>query len=190
MNDGLSLHFDELCNVFTRLRETTRPNKKRDILSEFIQNYKNSVSALSNSNTPPDTSCYPILRLLLPNLDHNRGAYGIKAVKFAKIISRILCLPPQGSEALQLINFRATDSSKIADFGDAAYWILRRRFTKRKQLSITEVNLYLDKIAQKNVDNDPSKTYLIMILWTYFPFKHFRRFRTRNVKPIYCLWPC
>lgn len=129
-----SLYFETLCKVFNKLREITQPSKKRDILSDYIMNYKSYVLLLQNTDSSLDVSCFPILRLILPDLDRDRGTYGIKTVKFAKIIIRILALPPQSSESLKLINFRSSDNSKIADFADAAYWILRRRFSKEKEL--------------------------------------------------------
>lgn len=152
-----SVYFETLCKVFNKIRETTQPSKKRDIVNDFIHNYKTCIVVLSKSDSVLDGTCFPILRLILPGLDRDRGAYGIKAVKFAKIITKILSLPPQSNESLQLINFRASDNScKIADFADAAYWTLRRRFWKRKGISISEVNSSLDKIVQKNTDNDAS----------------------------------
>lgn len=152
-----SVYFETLCKVFNKLRETTQPSKKRDILNDYIQNYKSQAVLLQKNDPSFDSTCFPILRLILPNLDRDRAAYGVKSLKFAKIIIRILSLPPQGKESLNLLNFRSTGNSKIADFADAAYWVLRKRFTKRKGITINDVNLHLDKIVQKNLDNDASK---------------------------------
>ena len=53
-----------------------------------------------------DDSFFPVLRLLLPQLDRERGAYGIKEHNLAKIYIRILGLPKEGHDALKLLNFR------------------------------------------------------------------------------------
>lgn len=46
------------------------------------------------------------MRLLLPQLDREREAYGIKEYTLAKTYIRILSLPPTGRDAMQLVDYR------------------------------------------------------------------------------------
>lgn len=46
------------------------------------------------------------MRLLVPQLDRDRGAYGAKENVLAKIYIRVMCLPPNGNDALKLLNYR------------------------------------------------------------------------------------
>ncbi len=53
-----------------------------------------------------DDSFYPILRLLLPDLDHDRGPYGIKEFTLANSYIRILVLSKTSKDAMKLLNYR------------------------------------------------------------------------------------
>lgn len=75
-------------------------------LKHPLQNKSWWAPWLENVFTPQDDSFYPILRLLLPQLDRDRGAYGVKEHNLAKVYIRILGLPKEGHDASKLLNFR------------------------------------------------------------------------------------
>lgn len=51
-------------------------------------------------------SFFPVLRLLIPQLDRERGAYGVKEHTLAKIYIQILSLPKDGGDAKKLLEYR------------------------------------------------------------------------------------
>lgn len=51
-------------------------------------------------------SFYQILRLILPQIDNERGPYGIKENTLAKIYIRILCLSKTSKDAQKLLNYK------------------------------------------------------------------------------------
>lgn len=51
-------------------------------------------------------SFYPILRLILPEQDNERGPYGIKEHTLAKTYIRILCLSKMSKDAQKLLNYK------------------------------------------------------------------------------------
>ena len=57
-------------------------------------------------------SFYPAMRLLLPHLDRQRPAYGLKEVALAKQYIDILNIAKESSDAQKLLNYRAPHASK------------------------------------------------------------------------------
>lgn len=127
-----------------------------------------------------------MLRFLLPQLDRERGAYGVKENTLAKIYIRILCLPRNGSDAMKLLEFRylkktgriffekylteiclicrapKTGGNHSCDFAEVAYWILRTRCSKGEGLLISQINDHLDAIALKHANCDP-RMYIVQM---------------------------
>ena len=52
------------------------------------------------------------MRLLLPHLDRQRPAYGLKEVALAKQYIDILKISKESSDAQKLLNYRAPNASK------------------------------------------------------------------------------
>ncbi|KAF2895633.1 hypothetical protein ILUMI_10543 [Ignelater luminosus] len=152
-NVASSVKFNDLCKVF----ETICKAKKRDkdsVLVDFIKTYKTQAEHLKATSPNCSTSFYPVLRLILPQVERERGPYGLKEFTLAKRLIKILCLPPEGTEATRLTNSR-TSGAQNKDFADAAYWVLRKYFLVDSKLSISDVNEYLDRIAENHGNNDP-----------------------------------
>lgn len=53
-----------------------------------------------------DTSFFPILRLLLPQHDRDRGPYGLKETALAKLYVRVLCLGKTSQDAQKLLHYK------------------------------------------------------------------------------------
>ncbi|KAF5275361.1 hypothetical protein FQR65_LT04189 [Abscondita terminalis] len=154
MNIASTVKFSELCQVF---EETcaSKSVEKSNALSSFIRIYKEKGGKLKLNNKNAVTSFYPAIRLILPQLERERGPYGLKEFTLAKRIVKMLCLPPQGRDAIRLTNFRSDDSSNVKDFAESAYWVLRKHFIDSSEISILEVNQYLDRIASLHAENNP-----------------------------------
>lgn len=101
---------------------------------------------------------FPVLRLLLPQLDRERGPFGVKEKNLARTYKRILGLPPNSREAKVLTNF--TSPSNIAygamgDFAEIVSCILKNRCGLGNEMTVGDVNKCLDNIALKHSQNDP-----------------------------------
>lgn len=53
-----------------------------------------------------EDSFYPALRVLLPALDKDRGAYGVKEKRLADLYIKVLGIRKDAPDALKLINYR------------------------------------------------------------------------------------
>lgn len=61
--------------------------------------------------------------------------------------------------------FRApkTGNSGSGDFGEVVYWVIKARHSGSQELTVSDVNLHLDKIADKHAAHEPRK-FVIFIL--------------------------
>ncbi|XP_014279240.1 DNA ligase 4 [Halyomorpha halys] len=140
--------FHHFCKLCEKIKSQKIAKKRVEILRTFIENVmkKNPVSF------------FPILRLLLPQLDRERGPYGMKEINLARTYKRILSLPPNGFEAERLMNFSkpaAMTSGAMGDFAEVVCCILRTRCGEGNEMTIGDVNQALDNIANKHKANDP-----------------------------------
>uniref|UniRef100_A0A1B6FIK3 DNA ligase 4 n=1 Tax=Cuerna arida TaxID=1464854 RepID=A0A1B6FIK3_9HEMI len=140
------LMFSEFCALCDKI-SSARRDKKADILQRFILDY--------HANN--ETSFYRVLRLLLPKLDRERAAYGIKEYVLANIYVRILCLHPESADALKLKNFRAPKNAgnHAGDFGEVAYWVLKSRCAEGGELTVDDVQRHLDAVALRHAERQP-----------------------------------
>ncbi|KAJ9585405.1 hypothetical protein L9F63_002788 [Diploptera punctata] len=150
--------FKDLCHLCDKISVSSR-DKKGEYLKKFINSFREFTRKKKGENPTVDDSFFPVLRLLLPQLDRERGAYGVKEHNLAKIYIRILGLPKEGQDALKLLNFRApkTAGNLAGDFGEVAFYILKNRCPTGGTLNVLQVNEHLDNIALKHADHDPSK---------------------------------
>ncbi|XP_063243477.1 DNA ligase 4 [Bacillus rossius redtenbacheri] len=149
--------FSDFCNLCQKISLCPKP-KKADCLQRFIGYFRNYAKTLKDSGADVDDSFYPVLRLLLPQLERERAAYGVKEHVLAKMFIRILCLPKQGPEAHKLLHFKAPHaaSTQSADFADVAYLVLRSRCRQgTDHLTVEQVNTSLDKVAARHAAHDP-----------------------------------
>lgn len=144
----MDLKFEDLCAMFEKLHTTIDATKKKNILREFYSNYKSQH---------PNTSFHPLLRLIIPDADRERGPYGIKALRFAQLIINIYCIPPQSQQALRLLKYQSMCNRDIMDFADAAVGVLHKKLTGTGDMTVKTVNEHLDALAQLNKDNNARK---------------------------------
>ena len=100
---------------------------------------------------------YEVLRLLMPQIDRQRGNYGMKESNLALIYANALSLPP--SEKDRLRNYRnpmkQPVGSPTGDFVAVLMQVLANRIsdTNSKRLSVVEINSLLDQLS-KSLDSN------------------------------------
>lgn len=116
--------------------------------------FKKLVSFLEFSRTQMgrSVSLFPIIRLLLPQLDRERGSYGIKETVLARLFIRSLGLGEGSADAIRLKNFRAPkglgSQSDTGDFAAVLYTIIQDRGYPDGQLSVDQINVFLDQLVE------------------------------------------
>ncbi|TKS66265.1 DNA ligase 4 [Collichthys lucidus] len=92
------------------------------------------------------------MRLIVPPFERERMAYGIKESMLAKLYINVLGLPNNGPEANKLLNYRAptTSQGEAGDFASMAYFVIKKRCTSEGNLTVKEVNDFLDSVAINN----------------------------------------
>ncbi|XP_069681895.1 DNA ligase 4-like isoform X2 [Periplaneta americana] len=148
--------FKDLCHLCEKISVSVR-NKKSELFRKYYNYFRDYAKKIKQESPSLDDSFYPILRLLLPQLDRERGAYGVKEHNLAKIYIRVLGLPKDGHDATKLLNFRApkTAGNLAGDFAEVAFWILKSRCPEGGSLTVKQVNMHLDNVAMKHAAHDP-----------------------------------
>ncbi|KAG8224017.1 hypothetical protein J437_LFUL001094 [Ladona fulva] len=150
--------FYDLCRFFEKINKCRIKQKRVALLCKYVSNFRELYNSIHGQNFNSGDSFFPILRLIVPNLDRARGPYGVKEHTLARIYVRILCLPKDGPDASKLKNYRVPKfAGKMAgDFADVSYMVLTSRCTQSpSRLSIEEVNKHLDNIAKHHNDHEP-----------------------------------
>lgn len=96
-------------------------------------------------------SVFPLLRLLLPAVDTERGRYGLKAISAAKLYVQALNLSQDSVDAQRLLHWEDPRKSlvRVADFGSVLEDVLHSRVSNEfSTITIGEVNGLLDAIAK------------------------------------------
>lgn len=132
------LLFYDFCKILNNVQCEIQHQKKIQIIKNFIA-----------ENTSDNLfEFYPVLRLLLPKLDKERGAYGLQERKLAEIIARTLNLQKNTSDYRLLFNYSQHLQKNLKNFVDVACSLLRRRFLKSGNLKIKDINDYLNNISK------------------------------------------
>ncbi|XP_028810741.1 DNA ligase 4 isoform X2 [Denticeps clupeoides] len=144
--------FLHLCTTLERIQKAKMRPDKAKILRDFIDSWRKFHGALHKDDTNTTDSFYPAMRLIVPPFERERMAYGIKESMLAKLYLDVLGLPKNGPEANKLLNYRAptTSQGEAGDFAGMAYFVLKKRCTSQGNLSIKEVNDFLDSVAIHN----------------------------------------
>ncbi|ESP05690.1 hypothetical protein LOTGIDRAFT_181463 [Lottia gigantea] len=144
--------FAELCGLLEKISKTQGNDKKKKVLKEFVDIWRNYHKELHGDKPDLVDSFYPAMRLLLPHLDKERLAYGIKENMLAKLMIEVLCLGKDSPDATRLLNFKAPKTARgdAGDFANVAYYVLKNRCPDKGTLAIQDVNDCLDAIANNN----------------------------------------
>lgn len=93
---------------------------------------------------------YPFLRLFVPTLDLERGAYGVQEKKLGHLYVRALSINPKGDTAKKLTNLQGNTTN----YGDIVFDVMKPRSREVGKLSVYKVNEYLDLIAEHFAQNE------------------------------------
>lgn len=128
--------FRDLCELFERLSESgTKAQLKKKLVHVFFEHYK-------------DRDIYPLMRLVLPQHDHDRPSYGMKETNIAKMYVRILGISERSEDGFRLLHWRRPSSNTEAgDFANAVYLSLLNRCQDRCTLTIASLNEALDQLC-------------------------------------------
>uniref|UniRef100_A0A8D0E747 DNA ligase n=1 Tax=Salvator merianae TaxID=96440 RepID=A0A8D0E747_SALMN len=144
--------FEDLCTTLEQIQKCKSRPQKPKYFKDFLDSWRKFHDALHENEKDVTDSFYPAMRLILPQLERERMAYGIKETMLAKLYIELLNLPKDGKDALKLLNYRAPAGSQddAGDFARIAYFVLKPRCLKKGQLTIQQVNDLLDSIANNN----------------------------------------
>ena len=100
--------FSEVCGLLEKLQKKSSTDGKKEIFKDFLTKWRNVTGGIdgTNSDHQNGASFYPVMRLLLPKLDLDRPAYGIKENTLARHYIDILGLGKDSPDAQKLLNFR------------------------------------------------------------------------------------
>ena len=144
--------FADLCSTLERIQKSKGRAEKVRHFKEFLDSWRKFHDALHKNQKDVTDSFYPAMRLILPQLERERMAYGIKETMLAKLYIELLNLPRDGKDALKLLNYRTPTGTRgdAGDFAMIAYFVLKPRCLQKGSLSIQQVNDILDSIASNN----------------------------------------
>ncbi|XP_038889085.1 DNA ligase 4 isoform X2 [Benincasa hispida] len=140
-------------------------------LFDWIQRSKSSAKKRSKFRKFLDTFCTPAdyfsaIRLILPNLDRERGTYGLKESVLATCLIDALGMSRESDDARRLINWRKGGAKTGANAGNfalvAAEVLQRRQGMTPGGLTIKELNDLLDRLASG--ENRAEKTAVLSTL--------------------------
>ncbi|KAJ9548505.1 hypothetical protein OSB04_021048 [Centaurea solstitialis] len=128
-----------MCSLFNWIQKSKSSTKKRSKFRKFLDTYCK----------PSDY--FAAVRLILPNLDRERGSYGLKESVLATCIIDALGMSRESPDAVRLINWRkggAKTGVNAGNFSLVASEVLQRRQGMISGgLTIKELNDLLDRLA-------------------------------------------
>ncbi|XP_008853418.1 DNA ligase 4 [Nannospalax galili] len=144
--------FADLCSTLERIQKSKDRAEKIKHFKEFLDSWRKFHDALHKNKKNVTDSFYPAMRLILPQLERERMAYGIKETMLAKLYIELLNLPREGKDALKLLNYRTPTGmhTDAGDFAVIAYFVLKPRCLQKGSLTIQQVNELLDSVASNN----------------------------------------
>lgn len=102
-----------------------------------------------------------MLRLLLPDRDRERPAYGIKTTTLGKLVVRILAIDAQSAVAKRLMRKddpAGPQNTEPSDYASVVYDVMKLRAGTICRLTVFDVNEKLDSIAENNVVGNKKKS--------------------------------
>lgn len=144
--------FADLCSTLERIQKSKGRAEKIKHYKEFLDSWRKFHDALHKNQKDVTDSFYPAMRLILPQLERERMAYGIKETMLAKLYIELLNLPKEGKDAQKLLNYRTPTGTRgdAGDFAMIAYFVLKPRCLQKGSLTIQQVNGILDSVASNN----------------------------------------
>ncbi|KAK9055271.1 hypothetical protein SSX86_026353 [Deinandra increscens subsp. villosa] len=143
--------FSVMCSLFNWIQKSKSSTKKRSKFRKFLDAYCKP------------TDYFAAVRLILPNLDRERGSYGLKESVLATCIIDALGMSRESTDAVRLINWRkggAKTGANVGNFSLVASEVLQRRQGMISGgLTIKELNDLLDRLVSS--ENRTEKTSIL-----------------------------
>uniref|UniRef100_A0A5S6QX03 DNA ligase n=1 Tax=Trichuris muris TaxID=70415 RepID=A0A5S6QX03_TRIMR len=156
--------FGDLCAVLEKISAT----KKQSVKHQTMLGFFGSLRRAQNRSTD---SFYPFLRLVLPHLDKDRSAFGLKEQGFARRLIRILGIDRSSPDAVRLLQYRqpssrqpGTAQAESSDFACIASSVIQARISGHGGATIHDVNCCLDSIAD-GFNNKCAEAVQAQVLW-------------------------
>ncbi|KAL3684731.1 hypothetical protein R1sor_002753 [Riccia sorocarpa] len=134
-----TVEFSVLASMFDAVVRAKKSQLKRKHVRTFLD------------HVYTDHEFFSAMRLMLPNLDKERGNYGLKEAVLAKCLAEALCLSKESDDAQKLLHWRKGGTragSNAGNFSFVATEILcRRQRVTSTGLKIKDVNELLDRLA-------------------------------------------
>ncbi|XP_064401547.1 DNA ligase 4-like isoform X2 [Halichondria panicea] len=146
-----------MCSLMEKINNTSGTDRKKRILKSFVDKWREAHNKLHSTQAATTTdSFHPAMRLLLPQLDRARPAYGLKEVALAKQYIDILNIAKESLDAQKLLHYRAPQAAKqdAGDFAAVAFFVLRNRCPDQGSLTVSQVNQYLNDLAMSNAKKE------------------------------------
>lgn len=136
------MDFKELCDFFEEIKETKTSSEKILLIRNRLKKIRES-----------GVEMFPILRLILPNLDRDRDSYNMKEAKVARTLIKMLDLPPGNDKTVLSKSFMM--AGQAADFGDVVYSVIRKYLSNFKTtLTVQELNIFLDDLTKRESESE------------------------------------
>lgn len=133
--DKCSVGFLRLCEFLEKI-SGLKGKKKNEGLKKFFE----------NSNVQ---NFFPIVRLMIPLYDIERGQYGLKETTLGKLYAELLNLPNREKEALVYFKNpkKQVPGCPAGGFVEVLEFILSNRVGESKNITVEEVNTQLDLLS-------------------------------------------
>ncbi|XP_071646957.1 DNA ligase 4 isoform X2 [Temnothorax longispinosus] len=148
------IEFKHVCDTLEGIAKAHEVKKKEQILQTFIDECRNIGDKLKVEYPESDVSLYPILRLILPNLERQRGPHNLKQASLANLYAHVYGFARNSDSYKKLANYRECTPGEFVgnDFADRAYYVLDKKLPRRGTgFTIARINAFLDAISERNV---------------------------------------
>lgn len=137
-----------------RAASTISPTEQRRITIErFFSKWRNEVG----------NDVYPVMRLILPDKDRERGVYGLKEQTIARILIKLMGISQKSADGLSLINWKTPgkSSNSSGDFAVRCFEALEKRPLKTTpgEMRIARVNQLLDQLAAAHGEKEQTPIF-------------------------------
>ena len=97
-----NMGFGAICDCFEKISSSHDKNTKVQMLRKFLDRARDRMSLSVNVKEKESSSLYPVLRLFLPQIDRERGSYGIKETLLARLFIDLLQIGAKSKDAIKL----------------------------------------------------------------------------------------
>ncbi|KAF9071362.1 DNA ligase 4 [Rhodocollybia butyracea] len=152
-NIGPSPGFGVLVGLFERLSNERKQDKRRKHLNRWFEHYRTEVG----------NDLFPVLRLILPQKDRDRSAYGLKETNLAKVYLKLIGAKNSDDAGRQLLGWKKpTEKNKSSgDFPGVLFDVVYKRSSVLEgSLTIAKLNEILDGLCKAMGNRDAQRDIL------------------------------